>query len=66
MSPEEAAITREYQIDRRNSHLRLDAEIDAAFARSFNVARVRADGSKQPYYIRPVEGCELCDCGPLG
>jgi SOS response associated peptidase (SRAP) len=38
VSPEEAAIEREYQIDRTNSRLRLDAEIDRAFLQSFNVA----------------------------
>ena len=38
VSPEEAAIEREYHIDRTNSRLRLDAEIDRAFLQSFNVA----------------------------
>jgi putative SOS response-associated peptidase YedK len=38
VSPDEAAIEREYQVDRTNSRLRLDAEIDQAFLQSFNVA----------------------------
>jgi putative SOS response-associated peptidase YedK len=38
VSPEEAAIEREYQIDRTNSHLRLNEAIDQAFLQSFNVA----------------------------
>lgn len=38
VSPEQAAIEREYHVDRTNSHLRLDKEIDQAFLQSFNVA----------------------------
>ena len=38
VSPEQAAIEREYQIDRTNSHLMLDAAIDQMFLQSFNVA----------------------------
>jgi putative SOS response-associated peptidase YedK len=38
VSPEEAAIGHEYQIDRTNSRLRLHAEIDRGFLQSFNVA----------------------------
>ena len=37
VTPEEAAVEREYHIDRANSRLRLDAEIDRAFLQSFNV-----------------------------
>jgi putative SOS response-associated peptidase YedK len=38
VSPEQAAIEREYQIDRTNSHLLLDAAIEQTFLQSFNVA----------------------------
>src|SRR5688572_2984445 len=38
VSPEQAAIEREYQIDRTNSHLLLNAAIEQTFLQSFNVA----------------------------
>jgi putative SOS response-associated peptidase YedK len=38
VSPEQAAIEREYLIDRTNSRLRLDELIDSAYLQSFNVA----------------------------
>jgi putative SOS response-associated peptidase YedK len=38
VSPEEAALNREYRIDRMNSHLRANEALDSIYLQSFNVA----------------------------